>query len=80
MTGNATLEAIVYTRGSLKILDQLLIPTEFVYEQITTTEQAFHAIVDMKVRGAPAIAVVAALCLAVEANEQIKQNTTSNSV
>ncbi|KAG2381626.1 hypothetical protein C9374_006010 [Naegleria lovaniensis] len=68
-TTQATLEAIKYQRGSLEILDQLLIPKTFVYEVVDTTEKAFHAIRDMKVRGAPAIAIVAVLSLAVEANK-----------
>jgi len=70
----ATLEAIKYTRGSLEILDQLLIPKSFIYEVVDTTEKAFHAIRDMKVRGAPAIAIVAVLALAVEANKLITEN------
>ncbi|EFC46275.1 predicted protein [Naegleria gruberi] len=70
----ATLEAIKYTRGSLEILDQLLIPKSFIYEVVDTTEKAFHAIRDMKVRGAPAIAIVAVLTLAVEANQLLQSN------
>ena len=60
------LEAIKYTRGKLEILDQLRLPHREVYVEITTVEEAWHAIRDMKVRGAPAIAIVAALALAVE--------------
>jgi len=78
MTQGETLEAIKYTRGNLQILNQLLIPNTFTYEIIDTTEKAFHAIVDMKVRGAPAIAVVAALSLAVEAEQKIKAGQIGN--
>lgn len=62
-----TLEAIKYTRpGKLRILDQLLLPGQCVYIDINNVQDAWHAIKDMKVRGAPAIAIVGCLSLAVE--------------
>ncbi|KAF8937846.1 S-methyl-5-thioribose-1-phosphate isomerase [Dissophora ornata] len=64
MTG-ATLQAIKYQRGSLEILDQLLLPHESVYIHIASLAEGHDAIKTMKVRGAPAIAIVAALSLAV---------------
>ncbi|KAG0257025.1 S-methyl-5-thioribose-1-phosphate isomerase [Mortierella polycephala] len=64
MTG-ATLQAIRYQRGSLEILDQLLLPHETLYIPISTLALGHDAIKTMKVRGAPAIAIVAALTLAV---------------
>ncbi|KAF9943116.1 S-methyl-5-thioribose-1-phosphate isomerase [Mortierella alpina] len=64
MTG-ATLQAIRYQRGSLDILDQLLLPHETLYIPISTLALGHDAIKTMKVRGAPAIAIVAALTLAV---------------
>ncbi|TVY39081.1 Methylthioribose-1-phosphate isomerase [Lachnellula subtilissima] len=60
------LQAIKYERGKLEVLDQLKLPHEFVYENVTTCEEAFDCIKAMRVRGAPAIAIVAALALAVE--------------
>ncbi|KAL2427329.1 Methylthioribose-1-phosphate isomerase [Exophiala dermatitidis] len=66
------LQAIKYEPASgpspptLHILDQLLLPHRTTYEAITDCEQAHVAIKQMKVRGAPAIAIVAALALAVE--------------
>ncbi|MCJ1380984.1 S-methyl-5-thioribose-1-phosphate isomerase [Xylographa soralifera] len=60
------LQAIKYTPGSLQILDQLQLPHKEVYQNIANVEDAWHAIKDMRVRGAPAIAIVAALSLAVE--------------
>ncbi|KAM3066850.1 S-methyl-5-thioribose-1-phosphate isomerase [Clarireedia jacksonii] len=62
----AGLEAIKYTRGKLEVLDQLKLPHEFVYDNVSTCEEAFDSIKSMRVRGAPAIAIVAALALAVE--------------
>lgn len=61
------LQAIKYTRGHLEILDQLRLPHEEVYNQIEHSKDAWHAIKSMQVRGAPAIAIVAALSVAVEA-------------
>ncbi|KAF9923004.1 S-methyl-5-thioribose-1-phosphate isomerase [Linnemannia zychae] len=61
----ATLQAIRYQRGSLEIIDQLLLPHETLYIPITTLALGHDAIKTMKVRGAPAIAIVAALTLAV---------------
>lgn len=71
-----TLQAIKYTRAQddssakLEILDQLVLPHESVYIDIVSCEDGFDAIKQMKVRGAPAIAIVAALTLAVELSRQ----------
>ncbi|MCA2960788.1 MAG: S-methyl-5-thioribose-1-phosphate isomerase [Silvanigrellales bacterium] len=65
-----TLEAIKYHRGKLELLDQKRLPQEFVYDACTTSEEAFDAIRAMRVRGAPAIAITAALALAVEASQR----------
>ncbi|KAK0625437.1 putative translation initiation factor [Bombardia bombarda] len=62
----ATLQAIKYSRGKLQVLDQLRLPHENHYDDITTSEEAFDCIKSMRVRGAPAIAIVAALAHAVE--------------
>lgn len=41
-------------------------PHEHHYDEVSTAEEAFDCIKSMRVRGAPAIAIVAALALAVE--------------
>ncbi|XP_038627510.1 methylthioribose-1-phosphate isomerase isoform X2 [Tachyglossus aculeatus] len=61
-----SLEAIRYRRGSLHILDQLLLPQQSHYEPVASVRQGWEAIRAMKVRGAPAIAIVGCLSLAVE--------------
>lgn len=66
------LQAIKYTRGHLQILDQLRLPNEEVYNEINHSKDAWHAIKSMQVRGAPAIAIVAALSVAVEAVECVR--------
>ncbi|KAH7417288.1 Methylthioribose-1-phosphate isomerase [Cadophora sp. MPI-SDFR-AT-0126] len=70
------LQAIKYSRGKLEVLDQLKLPHEFVYDSVETCEEAFDCIKAMRVRGAPAIAIVAALALAVEL-EAKKDGTSS---
>ncbi|KAI9356966.1 hypothetical protein DFJ73DRAFT_774831 [Zopfochytrium polystomum] len=61
-----TLQAIKYEKGSLQILNQLLLPFQSVYDSVNGVKDGFDAIRTMKVRGAPAIAIVAALSLVVE--------------
>ncbi|KAL8781794.1 MAG: hypothetical protein Q9203_000108 [Teloschistes exilis] len=61
------LQAIKYSRGRLDILDQLRLPHEEVYINIASCQEAWNAIKSMQVRGAPAIAIVAALSIAVPA-------------
>lgn len=47
----AALEAIKYERGRLDVLDQLRLPHEFVYDNVSTCEEAFDSIKSMRVRG-----------------------------
>ena len=60
------LEAIRYTRGELTLLDQLKLPHKTEFFQVRNTVEGARAISTMQVRGAPAIAVTAALSLAIE--------------
>lgn len=72
--GTMVLQAIRYfpagcpsaSPASLEILDQLALPHRSIYLPLASCEDAWDAIKQMKVRGAPAIAIVAALSLAVE--------------
>jgi methylthioribose-1-phosphate isomerase len=66
ITLTMVLEAIKYSRGKLDILDQLQLPHTEVYDEVKSAQDAWHAIKEMRTRGAPAIAIVAALGLAVE--------------
>ncbi|OTA22054.1 hypothetical protein BTJ68_14956 [Hortaea werneckii EXF-2000] len=65
------LQAVKYKPGSLEILNQLKLPHQEEYDAVRSAEDGWHAIKEMRTRGAPAIAIVAALSLAVEL-----QNTT----
>lgn len=51
--------------GSLELLDQTLLPVEVRKVRCTTEHEVAHAIVSMKVRGAPAIGVAAAYGIAI---------------
>ena len=75
------LEAIRYKSAvgnsgpSLEILDQLALPYQTIFFSINTCEDAHDAIKQMKVRGAPAIAIVAALALAVEVGQDASRDS-----
>lgn len=62
----STLKVVKYTRGKLLVLDQLRLPHEFHYDDVSNRTEAFDSIASMRTRGAPAIAIVASLGLAVE--------------
>ncbi|KAG6457496.1 methylthioribose-1-phosphate isomerase [Manduca sexta] len=61
-----SLESIKYKRGNLEILDQLLLPLQTRYVKVRGVEDGWKVINKMQVRGAPAIAIVGCLSLAVE--------------
>lgn len=73
------LQAIKYARGQLEILDQLKLPHAEEYDHIYSSTDAWHAIKEMRTRGAPAIAIVAALALAVEL-ENMKLSSVAEEV
>lgn len=75
-----SLEAIRYNAAdcSLQILDQLRLPYETVYVPIKSTEDGYDAIKRMVVRGAPAIAIVGMLAIAVDINANIDRSQPAN--
>lgn len=66
-----TLESIRYAKGSLAILDQRKLPLETIYDKVDTVQGIWDSIREMRVRGAPAIAVSAALGIAVAAEKKL---------
>ncbi|KAK6073136.1 S-methyl-5-thioribose-1-phosphate isomerase [Seiridium cupressi] len=74
----SSLQAIRYQRGELLVLDQLRLPHEHHYDAVSTSEEAFDCIRSMRVRGAPAIAIVAALGHAVELQNGALANSASS--
>ncbi|KAL5285287.1 MRI1 family protein [Megaselia abdita] len=61
-----SLQSIKYSPGKLEILDQLLLPVISKYIPVKGVEDGWKVINKMQVRGAPAIAIVGCLSLAVE--------------
>jgi len=59
-TPNEVLRSLVWEDGALSLLDQRLLPEETVYLRLTTTQDVWEAIRELKVRGAPAIGIAAA--------------------
>jgi methylthioribose-1-phosphate isomerase len=55
---------IDYEDKKVKMINQLLLPGEVVYEQYSTYEEVAKSIVDMVIRGAPAIGITAAYGIA----------------
>uniref|UniRef100_A0A6M2DES9 Methylthioribose-1-phosphate isomerase n=1 Tax=Xenopsylla cheopis TaxID=163159 RepID=A0A6M2DES9_XENCH len=66
-----TLLAIKYEHGKLEILDQLLLPIQSKYISVKGVEDGWKVINKMQVRGAPAIAIVGCLSLAIEILGQV---------
>lgn len=62
----------------LQILDQLLLPHQEQYLTLSSAQDAHSAIKSMRVRGAPAIAIVAALSLAVEISTLLLEQKLSD--
>jgi methylthioribose-1-phosphate isomerase len=58
---------MVWQSGTLRMLDQRLLPAEEVWLELTTLDQVVDSIRDMAVRGAPAIGIAAAYGMAIAA-------------
>src|SRR5437588_3651544 len=58
--------------GWLRLLDQTLLPTQVVFRDCRTPEEVREAIVQLCVRGAPAIGVAAAYALVLWAQEETR--------
>src|SRR5436190_11582436 len=61
MTSPRTLEWIGDTNGFVRLLDQTLLPTRLEYRDCRSVEEVWEAIRVLRVRGAPAIGVAAAM-------------------
>mmetsp|Transcript_22895 Transcript_22895/g.66142 ORF Transcript_22895/g.66142 Transcript_22895/m.66142 type:complete len:382 (-) Transcript_22895:349-1494(-) len=72
-----SLESLQYSRGALRVLDQLQVPRTKDYIEVPDAEAAWSVVRKMQVRGAPLIAMVSALGLAVEADRQAKASAFS---
>jgi methylthioribose-1-phosphate isomerase len=63
-------KTISWEKGKIKILDQTALPTQVIYQTISTVEDIAQAIKNLKVRGAPLIGVAAAYGVALSATLQ----------
>lgn len=72
------LQSLRYTRGKLSVIDQLKLPHELEYIDVVSTQDAWNVIRTMQVRGAPLIAIVAALGLAVDVHAKQSQFTSAS--
>ena len=61
------LRSIWWSKGTVVIIDQRLLPRRLKYLRIRTAREMARAIKDMAIRGAPAIGVAAAMGLALTA-------------
>ena len=61
MTPARTIAWIGDTTGFVRLLDQTLLPTQVEYRDCRTVEEVWEAIKVLRVRGAPAIGVAAAM-------------------
>merc|ERR1712216_821789 len=75
-TEKPTLEAIKYNSGKLQLLDQKKLPFGFSYINVESVQDGWTAIREMNVRGAPLIAISAALSLCVEAYQKRADDAT----
>src|SRR4249919_2506265 len=61
--------------GHLRLIDQTLLPTQVAYRNCRTVEEVWEAIRSLRVRGAPAIGVAAAMGVVVGIQEHTEPAT-----
>src|SRR4051794_10770561 len=61
MSAPSTIEWVGGTDGFVRLIDQTLLPTTLAHVDCRTPEQVWEAIRSLRVRGAPAIGVAAAM-------------------
>lgn len=70
------IKSVKWEEGSLYILDQTKLPLEIVYEKEESAEQAWKAIKELKVRGAPAIGIAGAYSLLVSIKDKMSLSSS----
>ena len=66
---NKTVQALIWTGHSLKVLDQRQLPDTLIYDEYDDAEGVTEAIASMRVRGAPAIGIAAAYGVALSVSQ-----------
>ena len=64
--------ALTADKRAVRIVDQTLLPGELRYIELREREAMYEAIYTLRVRGAPAIGIFAAYCIAVLAQDYPK--------
>jgi len=68
-----TIRPIIWEEGSLKLLDQRLLPQQYTYLELNNIRDCADAIRDMVVRGAPAIGITAAYAIVLGARHHYQK-------
>ena len=68
---------VKWEKNHLLLLDQRILPQEFLYLEYTRCKDVADAITDMVVRGAPAIGIAAAYAIVLAAKKHYSQNPAS---
>ena len=66
---NETVQALIWTGSSLKVLDQRKLPDTIIYDEYQDAGGVTEAIASMRVRGAPAIGIAAAYGVALSVSQ-----------
>ncbi len=78
MAFESKIKTIEWIDNKSRMIDQTILPYEFKTVDISTTEEMYHAIKDMIVRGAPAIGIAGAHGVSLAAIELSKIETDKN--
>ena len=68
---NETVQALIWTGTSLKVLDQRKLPDTIIYDEYQDAAGVTEAIASMRVRGAPAIGIAAAYGVALSVSRHL---------
>lgn len=74
MAFESKIKTIEWVNNASRMIDQTVLPKEFVLKDVTTAEEMYDAIKTMIVRGAPAIGIAGAHGVALAALQAEKQN------
>jgi len=72
-SGRVVFHTIEYRRGGIEIIDQTLLPEEEKILRIERLDDLLEAIINLRVRGAPAIGIAAAYGMLLAAERAIRE-------
>lgn len=74
MNPREVLQPVIWSEDAVLLLDQRLLPEQIVYLRLTTPQDVWEAIRELKVRGAPAIGIAAAFGVVLGMREHSDEN------